>query len=250
MRPGPVRTLKTGALAWALAGACALAAEPTAITVHFHFRPPYMVTQPDGSPAGLTASGVKQAFEAINQPVRWVETPAARQLMLIEANSGRDCGIGWFKNPQREAFARFSAPIYRDLPWVIVAGKQFKLTHGATVAQTLAGKDTRLLVKDKYSYGAELDGKIAQFGGERLTTSGDWSQMLGMLSLARADFMFASHEEADYFLESEKASAAGLRVITLADAPAGEFRYLMCSKQVQESELASFSAALSAARRR
>jgi len=223
--------------------------EPEPITVHFHNRPPYMVPMPDGSPAGITGSAAKAAFAAARLPVRWAETPAARQLLLVEANSGRDCGIGWFRNARREQFARFTAPLYRDLPWAALAGSRTPLQDGVGLAQLLASRELRLLVKDKYSYGPELDGRIAQFPGETVTTSGDWLQALGLLRLARADFMFASHEEAQYLLASAGAAAEGLRIVTLAGAPPGEFRHLMCSRRVSEEEIAALDAALTTLKR-
>lgn len=237
--------LKSGLLlALGLLGSVAGAQSVEPITVHFHVRPPYTVAQADGSPTGITGNPVRQAFATSGLGVRWQETPASRQLVVIEGNTGRDCGIGWFKNPQRERFARFSAPIYRDLPWAVITSRNFRLGGNASLAQVLAATDMRLLVKDKYSYGAELDRKIAQFGGEVVTTTGDWAQIIGLLSLARADFMFTSHEEAVYVVNSEKGLASGLKLLTISDAPPGEFRYLMCSKQVSEAEMQALNAAL------
>lgn len=241
--PGLLLALCTG-LATAQPGA-----EVEPITVHFHNRPPYMLPMPDGSPAGITGSVAKAAFAAARLPVRWAETPAARQLLLIEANGGRDCGIGWFRNAKREQFARFTAPLYRDLPWAALVGPRVPLQDGVALAQLLSNRELRLLVKDKYSYGGELDGRIAQFPGETVTTTGDWMQVLGLLRLSRADFMFASHEEAQYLLASAGPAAEGLRIVTLAGAPPGEFRHLMCSRRVSEDEIAALDVALAALKR-
>lgn len=239
------------ALAAALCGlvTSAAAADPEPINVHFHVRPPYMLPLPDGSPGGVTGSIAKSVFIAAGLPVRWMETPAARQLKLIEANAGRECGIGWFRNAQREQFAQFTSPIYRDLPWAIIVRPHLDIAAGTTLSQLMQGRDRKLLVKDLYSYGPELDARIAQFTGEKVTSSGDWAQILGLLKLGRADFMFASQEEGQHLLATSGAAAEGLHLVALADAPMGEYRYLMCSRQVTEPELAALNKAIAALRR-
>lgn len=249
LRVGAALRLIAAALALAGLARGAAATDAGPISVHFHNRPPYMLPLPDGSPGGVTGSIAKAAFAAAGLPVHWMETPAARQLKLIEAGTGRDCGIGWFRNPQREQFARFSAPIYRDLPWAVIVGPRFALADGSTLDQLLRAPDRKLLVKDLYSYGPELDARIAQFGGEKVTISGDWTQILGMLRLGRADYMFASQEEGQQLLATAGGAAEGLRLVTLADAPPGEYRYLMCSKQVSEAEIAALNTALAGLRR-
>ncbi|HEY8877756.1 MAG TPA: transporter substrate-binding domain-containing protein [Roseateles sp.] len=221
-------------------------AQQAPITVHYNNRPPYLMPQADGSVEGLTGSVAKAAFITAGLPVVWRETPTNRQLLLIESGSGRDCAVGWFRNAQREQFARFTTPIYRDQPWVVIAGQHYPLPNNATIAQILAAKELRLLVKDRFSYGADLDGKISQYTGETVTTTGEWPQIIGMLIRSRADYMFASQEEAHYFAASADGVAAGLRVLAIADAPPGEFRHIMCSKKVSDADIAALNAAIAA----
>lgn len=222
------------------------AAEQLPITVHYNNRPPYLVPHPDGSAEGITGSIAKAAFGAAGLPVRWKETPTNRQLLLIESSHGPDCAVGWFKNAQREQFARFTVPIYRDQPWVVIAGRNYHLPNNASIAQILAAKELRLLVKDRFSYGAELDGKIGRYTGQTVSTAGEWPQIIGMLIRSRADYMFASQEEAHYFASAAEGVAAGLRVLAIGDAPHGEFRHIMCSKKVSDADIAALNAAIAA----
>lgn len=252
MRPtssGPALHLllrKIVVVALGLIGARVASAQQPPITVHYNNRPPYLMPQPDGSVEGLTGSVAKAAFGAAGLPVLWKETPTNRQLLLIESGTGRDCAVGWFRNAQREQFARFTSPIYRDQPWVVIAGRHYPLPNNATIAQILAAKELRLLVKDRFSYGADLDARIAQYGGQTVTTAGEWPQIIGMLVRSRADYMFASQEEARYFAASPDGVAGGLRVLTIADAPPGEYRHIMCSKKVSDGEIAALNAAIAA----
>ena len=49
--------------------------------------------------------------------------PFKRQLITIKANKIKACGIGWFKKTEREKFAWFSQPIYKDKPTVAISKK-------------------------------------------------------------------------------------------------------------------------------
>src|SRR5581483_984236 len=77
------------------------------LTLYYHERPPYSAKQPDGSVRGITADIADKALKAAGIPYRWEDLPSARQLEVIKRNEGQACGLGWFKRPDREAFAKF-----------------------------------------------------------------------------------------------------------------------------------------------
>lgn len=91
------------------------------IVLHYHERPPYMETTATGV-GGLTATPAGMAFETAGIPFRWELTPSNRQLKVVQDNLGHDCLLGWFKNPERETFAHFTAPIYQDELWSLWPG--------------------------------------------------------------------------------------------------------------------------------
>ncbi len=219
------------------------AAAPVAVTVHFYERPPYASRQPDGSVKGLTANPVLQALATMAEPYQWSETPAKRQLSMLEHNSGRDCGIGWFRNPDRERFAKFSVPIYRDLPPVAIVNPQRRLPKTATVAEVLATPDMRVLIKDGLTYGGHVGGLLKSARAQVEAVSLDSTQIIRMVAANRADMMFATGEEAPILLRSLGDDAA-LQVHRFPEIPAGEHRYLMCSKQVDDAWLARFNKAI------
>jgi hypothetical protein len=90
------------------------------ITLHYNERPPYLVTTERGV-GGLTGDPATIAFERSNIPFQWNQTPSKRQIYLLQQNRGRDCLVGWFKNMEREEFAKFTLPIYRDKPQIALA---------------------------------------------------------------------------------------------------------------------------------
>ena len=60
-----------------------------AVTLYYNERPPYLVSAPDGSVGGLTASVAERAFRAAGIDVKWLKTPINRQLALLKEGGSR-----------------------------------------------------------------------------------------------------------------------------------------------------------------
>lgn len=240
-----VRARLTACLAasWCLCAA-PLAAAEDAVTLLYNERPPYIVRQPDGSAAGLTATIAANAFKAAGIPVRWREVPSNRQIVLIQENLGNDCAIGWFKNAEREKFAKFTMPLYRDMPTVLLANRDFAVPPRATLRTLLARDDVRVLVKDRYSYGRYIDDLLAALKPHLVITSNENTGMVAMIKARRADFMFVAEEEANYLVSQAGAQPGDFKLVRTSDMPQGELRHLMCSKRVGDDVLARINAAI------
>src|SRR5690606_34603194 len=92
-----------------LAGSAA--AEP--LLVAFPDKLPYYYFI-DNVPKGLLLERVRRVFDAAEIKVEFAARPAKRALYEI-AHSGQPmCSLGWFRLPEREAFAQFSLPLHRD----------------------------------------------------------------------------------------------------------------------------------------
>lgn len=231
------------ATSWCLCAA-PLAAAENAVTLLYNERPPYITRQPDGSAAGLTATAAANAFKAAGIPVRWRELPSNRQIVLIQEGSGNDCAIGWFKNAEREKFAKFTMPLYRDMPPVLLANRDFAVPPHETLRTLLARRDIRVLVKDRYSYGRYIDTLLADLKPHVVVTSNENTGMVAMIKARRADFMFVAQEEANYLVSQAGAHPGDFKLIRTSDMPQGELRYLMCSKRVDDHVLARVNAAI------
>ena len=222
-------------IGWLAALGCGSAAAD-GLLLYYHDRPPYSEKQPDGSVHGITADIAAAALQAAGIAFRWEDLPSARQLEVIKRDVNQACGLGWFKRPDREAFAKFTAPIYRDLPTIIVARADDARFAGTPRLDALfSDKALILLIKTGYSYGAEIDSKIAADVPNLRRDSSENRIMLGMVGRKRVDYMFMPEEEARDLLDDPELKVAGLAVYHLRDAPAGEFRYLMGSKSVPDS---------------
>ncbi|MFC3853056.1 substrate-binding periplasmic protein [Salinispirillum marinum] len=222
----------------------ALAQRTQLITVHYNERFPYMYEE-EGALKGLTATRVIAALDAAGLNYRWIETPAARQLTLIEQNSGADCGIGWFKNNQRERFAQFSDALYQDQPIAILTRTAHPLFRSnRTLHDVLADRRLILNTKVGYSYGEFLDYLIAEYDPVSLQSAAENLTLFRQIATGRADYMFVAPEEAEAVFALPDLSAAQFQLLTPPDMPDGEERYLMCSMNVDPRTIALFNRAL------
>ena len=217
----------------ALLKAAPVHAEPE-FTLYYHERPPYSAKQPDGSVRGITADIADKAMKAAGIAYHWEDLPSARQLEVVKSNEGQACGLGWFKRPDREAFAKFTLPIYHDLPTIAVArADDPRFSSTPTLDALFHDKNLLLLTKTGYSYGAEIDAMIAADAPGLRRDASDNRTMLGMIGGKRVDYMIMAEEEAKDLL-SDPELAKSLAIYHLGDAPPGELRYLMCSQSVPD----------------
>jgi polar amino acid transport system substrate-binding protein len=234
-----------GLAAAATAGFLPAQAHHLPITIYFHIRPPY--AEP-GAPVGVKGLLVAPVIKAMNEAgleAQWVEMPPARQTEEIKRAVEPACGLGWFKRPDREDFAVFTAAIYKDRPSVIVARKDdTRFAAPASLQRIFADPRLRLLIKTGYSYGEIIDGWLRQYHPSAEESAGTNELMLNMVANQRSDYMIMAPEEADYLLERDAPLGAALRTVTLSDAPEGEARYLMCSKSVPADAIARLNAKL------
>jgi polar amino acid transport system substrate-binding protein len=239
-----------------IAGVLGLAAAVTAaflparadhlpITIYFHVRPPY--AEP-GAPVGVKGLLVSPVIKALNETgleAQWVEMPSARQTEEIKRAVEPTCGLGWFKRPEREEYAVFTAPIYKDRPSVIVARKDdARFATPTSLQQIFADPALKLLVKTGYSYGKVIDDWLQKYHPPSEESAGTNEIMLNMIANGRNDYMVMAAEEADYLLERDAPLGAALHAIALSDAPEGEQRYLMCSKSTPADAIARLNAKL------
>lgn len=210
------------------------AAKCESINVLYHERPPYMTTVEQGVD-GLTGTPTRLVFEKAGIPYQWVLTPSKRAVVIIQENTGCDCGVGWFKNPAREEFAKFTLPLYQDKPQIAIGMVDNpNLQDDLTVEQLLSNKKLILSVKDGYSYGMFLDEKISQYTPTIEVTTAENINMLNMVYKKRIDYFFMAPEEADGLIADSGLPKDAFQYIHLTDIPDGEKRYLMCSKNVSD----------------
>ncbi len=231
-----------GAALWVGVGSLALA--QSLLKIQYNERPPYQITMDNGAVTGLTATPLARALLDAGIPHQWEKVPTNRQLANIKANTESVCGVGWFQNPDRLQFAKFSRAVYRDQPTVLLARLGFAVPERGSLDALLPQPGVRVLVKDNYSYGPFIDGLLARHQPHLVKTTSENAAMAAMVRLERADFMFISEEEAPVVIAEAGFAPKDFQIARTTDMPKGERRYLMCSQVVSDDTLRRLNQAL------
>lgn len=220
------------------------------LTVLFHERLPYYHKE-NGDVTGLCVRPVRRALARAGLTVRWVEMPPPRQLDLLRQNTPRVAALGWFRLPERERFAKYSAPVYRDRPLVALTFvDEARFPAGRRAAELLPSLPLRLLVRRGYSYGVWMDELIARAKLPPEETDLDNRKMIRLLRAGRADFFVVAEEEAQDLLADAGKGGVGLRMVRFTDAPPGPFRHLLFSRATPDELIRRVDAGLAAERGR
>lgn len=223
-----------------------LAKAESPIQLYYYDRAPYAVTDTQGDVSGLTATPAANAFNQAGIPFQWKKMPFKRQLVTIKHNKKMACGIGWFKNPERESFALFTDSIYQDKPAIIIGKKgNNALKKHRDLKSLFEDKQIKLLVKDGFSYGFYVDELINKYDPKIVSVVTSTNvQMLQMILSDRADYFFMSEEEAEHIILSTGYEMSQFQLQHLDDMPAGNHRYIACSQQVSQETVDLLNRAL------
>ncbi len=222
-----------GVLGWAMAAAVSQAAvsdlgsPQQPLRLLYQERPPYTTPRADGSVEGLVATPAAQALQRAGIAFRWEQTPSQRQLLLVQTGDAGACGLGWFRNAERERLGRFSRPLYRDLPMGALVRADTTLSDGASLFDTLAQRQLTLLTKEGFSYGTQIDQWLQALPAKRVSTGSEPPQLVRMLLARRADWMLVAPEEGQ--LQIEQHPPGSLRLVRFADVGPGLERHLYCN---------------------
>jgi len=224
-----------------------LAGHSQDLVLYWNARPPYMF-RVEESIVGLTASIAVEALESAGISYEFQEVPSNRQIADVQANRLPVAALGWFRNPEREAYAKFSAPIYRDNPYVVVYRRNNAAMAGMrTLDELFKNENLDLVVKSGYSYGAWIDKKIIEQSPSRIVISSESTGMIKMINAGRGDYMFMAPEETSVLIAAAGLDESLFSTTVLPDIPSGENRYLMYSKQVGDGIIARVDAGIAAA---
>ena len=247
MRNGhrPIGLTALAALALALVRPAA-AQDERALTLLYRDKPPYSYTE-GKQPKGLLIDQSRAVLAAAGLTAQMEEAPLKRIQLELQANERPLCSPGWYKLPEREAFARFSLPMSQDLPHVVLVGPRSAAAVRAhrSLASLLADPALRMAVVDGISYGGELDTLIRQQSPAPLRATVTPVQLTRMLAAGRADYMFMDRE--DYlWLTRQGELSKKLGALSFPDLPAGLQRHMMCSRKTPDATMQALDAAIRA----
>lgn len=243
--PSPLARLATlAAGCGGLFSLAAAASEPLLLT--YIEKPPYYHTDAAGVPRGFMIERTRRAMARAGIDLRLESRPPNRALHELRSNHEALCSIGWFRNVEREAFARFSLPLYHDQPLLLAASgsRRSELPARDALATLLAGPSVRIGAVSGYSYGEHVD-KLLSSLGDRVDRGPSPSSNLAKLVAGRFDLALFNSEELDHLLAESPESARQVRRIGLTDVPPGKARHLMCSHRVDVATMARIDRAIS-----
>lgn len=222
---------------------CAESSGKPLLIFYFH-RPPYYVERTEGEPTGFLVEITRMVFRKADIPYKFLKMPPKRILLRIRQKE-YSCSVGWFRNAERELFASFSSPIYRNKPLCIVMRKsQVAGFPSRPTLQRIFESGLTLGVIDSFSYGAWVDDKIAKLSPRLYKFSGNQSNVLNMIMKSRLDYMLMAPEESHYIFNNNQEVRDKLKCIRIADAPEGNLRYLMFSRGVDQRIIERLNAAI------
>ncbi|SMC29973.1 extracellular solute-binding protein, family 3 [Andreprevotia lacus DSM 23236] len=235
-------------LAALLAAGHAIASDGV-LLITFIDKPPYYYLSASGNkPGGFLLTHAQRVFEQAGIRTRVEPRPSMRALVEIEHATQPVCSVGWFRNAERERFGRFSEPLFRDPPMIVAtrsdrlarfkpyAGAGALVADPALVPGTVAG----------FAYGSYLDELLRQRSGHIDATAQTMQQNLAKVGLGRVDYAFVDQAEFSWWRRQAGLRGLPLAGLNLPDLPAGNLRYLLCSKQVDDVTMQRINRAIAA----
>lgn len=218
------------------------AAAPRELAILAFHRPPYY-TFTHGEAGGFLVDAVRSVLDAARIPYHVAEMPPKRILVRLEQDpDAYACSPGWYRTREREQFARFSAPIYRNLsPVAVLRVEAAHRTGGGRGLAALLATGLRMVLRGGFSYGPALDDALARSRAPVYRSTADNAALLEMLASGRYDMTLMEQEEATELLRRSPRLFQALELVPLAgqDILVGQpqTRHLMCGRGVDEATL-------------
>lgn len=229
----------------AVGAANALAEVP--LTVAWREKPPYYYFDENKVAKGFMLDRAKQVFAAAGVPAVFVNEPQKRIWANFSHGTPNYCSISWYRLPEREAVAQFSAPIHADQPHAVLAvpAVAARIRSYPNLKALLSDSALTLAVIDGVSYGPELDALISGSRNRIMRRTVETSAMFRMLAFGRADYLFVDREDWNY-LRLKYPELQALVLIDFPDMPPGLKRYVVCSRDVPAETMERLNRAIMA----
>lgn len=209
------------------------AEKPLTVNLMYLERPPYSSSLDSKQPHGILIEPVERAFKEAGVNYRLIEVPVVRQLAILKSNRDLDCGVGWFKRDERASYAKYSKPFFQDLPTVGIVAANSALPTSTKLKDFLSTTQLTWTVVDGYAYEPYVENLLKENKTKTQTINGNLTSLINMIDKNRASITVLARQEAQYYLDLNQFKGR-LRIVDFSDVPAGEARYLLCSKKVDD----------------
>lgn len=208
------------------------------LKVSYLERPPYYFTQ-QGTAKGLLIELASQIFEDAAIEVSFKPMPPNRIMYEIKNSDGLHCSVGWFKKPEREAFAKFSLPFYRNRPISVLTSKDHVKLFApyGTLREVFTDNSLIMATVSSFSYGSYIDKLIKEIKPKIHEVPGERRQLAQLIKKGRASYLLTAPEEVEMLVRSAGFERNAFVMIPMKDVPAGNKRHLMCSRSVSDETI-------------
>jgi len=205
------------------------------LTVSYLERPPYYYIR-QGHADGFLIELSKKIFQDAGVEVVFEMMPPKRIMKEIKNADNVHCSVGWFKKPEREKFAKFSLPIYRDRPVVILTTKKQKQMFAPhkTLREVFLDKSLIMATMSAFSHGSYIDGLMKDVSPKIHEISSRQNLLPKLIMNGRAAYMLTAPEEVETLVRSAGLEPDDFVSITMPDIPAGNRRYLIFTRGVSD----------------
>ncbi|GFM36487.1 substrate-binding periplasmic protein [Desulfovibrio psychrotolerans] len=204
------------------------------LTVGYIEYPPYYFTHGNGTPGGLLMDITTQILDDSGVSYTYKPLPSKRILSYLEDGRQDFASTGWFKTLQRESFAIFSLPIYRNKPVGLVSLRE-KAHHFARYGTLREIMESGLFTAGLlcgHSEGEYIDGIMTRHENRVMQITGEQAVLMRMLAAGRFDFVLLPPEEVPGLALAAGETPEAFTLTELPDIPAGNTRHIMFSRAV------------------
>ncbi|MDU9415771.1 hypothetical protein [Pseudomonas sp. zfem005] len=182
---------------------------------------------------------IRHLFASAGLEVELVTLPAKRILWQIQNENRAHCSVGWIRPAERARFAHFSLPIRPPLSLVVVTSRTAlpRLGGFKSLRQLMADPQLRLGVSEGFSYGEELDRRIAGMGKAVVPSNQPPIDQLRLLASNRFDYTLTDPYDFRWAAGQPGYALQELVRLEFPDMPPGRPRHLMCSHAVSADTL-------------
>ena len=214
------------------------------LTFAYPNRPPYNFTV-EGKPAGSLFEITELILSDADIDVTYVEMPSKRILAEIQKNGSTLCSFGWFKSPEREVYATFTLPIFKDAPLVAIFLKSnfSNQPRQANLKTLAADKSLTVGLIRGWSYGDYVD-TVFKKEGTQIVEIPERVQQALMLAGGRFSYTLARQSEVQDIVRLSNIPPEGFITLPLTDLSDKNMRYIMCGKGVPENIVARINASI------
>ncbi len=216
------------------------------LTVSYFERPPYYFTAVSGTAEGFLVERTREILRSAQIEARFLSLTPNQIIYVLRYANVPHCSIGWFKNPERELFTKFTRPIYQNRQLVLLTTKSAQKRFSIDQKLRDIFSDPHLVMARiaSFSYGDYVDRLMEKLTPATYFSSKNQIDLLKAIYTKRASYMLVAPEEIEQMIAAAGLPAAEFVTIALDEIPAGNFRYLMCGKAVSDEVMGRLNAVI------